>query len=153
MKPILLMGCLLLAIGSNAQKFKTKEHIAPAVLMFLAGAADGLNQTINYRYAGFKKAFPKANDQYWYPAFSFARKYKDGDRTKGAAFPGSTGPLVFVTDGHHLTRFAEKLFIAGAVGITFTHEKKNWKMYVIQALGYWGMNRIGFCTVYNTLKN
>ncbi len=156
MKSILLTGLLLSAIFGNSQnpyKFKAKEHIAPVTLMFLAGAADGLNQVINYRYAGFKKAFPHANDQYWYPAFSFKNKYQNGDRTQGAAFPGSTGALVFVTDGHHLTRFAEKLFIAGAVSITFTQERKNWKVYVLQALGYWGANRLGFCTVYNTLKN
>lgn len=137
----------------NAQKFKTKEHIAPIALMFLAGAADGLNQAISHNYAGFKKHFPNANDKYWSPQLSFENKYKNRDREQGAAFPGSTGVFVFTTDGYHLTRFTEKLFISGAVGITFTHEKKNWKLYVLQALGYWAANRIGFCAVYNTLKN
>src|SRR5438132_10256844 len=52
---------------STRYVFRLKEHVAPAVLMFLAGTADGLNQVVSYRYAAFKKAFPQAHDYFWSP--------------------------------------------------------------------------------------
>lgn len=155
MRTLLITGLLLSAIFSKGQagyKFKVKEHIAPVALMFLAGASDGLNQSITWNYKGFKKHFPNANNSYWSPQMSYLRKYKNGDKTQGERFLGSAGPLVFVTDGYHFTRFTEKLFIAGALTIKITQQKKNWKVYIFEGLGYWMVNRLGFCAVYNTLK-
>ncbi|MES1216893.1 MAG: hypothetical protein ABUT20_15365 [Bacteroidota bacterium] len=130
-------------------KFKPKEHIAPATLFFLAGAADGLNQVISHQYPKFKKAFPDANDRYWSPAISFMNKYKNRDPSQGEKFPGSKTVFVFTTDAYHLTRFTEHLFLAGAVAVKFSQQKKKWYWYVAEMAGYWLVNRAGFALVYN----
>lgn len=133
-------------------KFKPKQHIAPAVLVFLAGASDGLNQVLAYQYQSFKKAFPGANDRYWSKEISFLNKYKNNDPAQGPKFFGSTGPLVFLTDGYHLTRFTERLFLAGAFAVKIGQDKKKWYYYIAEAVGYWLVNRVGFCAVYNQFK-
>src|SRR5690606_3209790 len=80
-------------------------------LAFVAGFSDGVNQTINYHYSQFKAVFPGARDQYWNPAISWENKYaKNSDGTVNVdyeAFPFSTNIAVFVTDGHHVTRFGD----------------------------------------------
>src|SRR5687767_1045141 len=47
-------------------------------LVFISGAAKGFNEALQYQYNGFETFFPKANDQWFYPAFSFRNKYKEG---------------------------------------------------------------------------
>lgn len=126
-----------------------KREILPLSLVFLAGAADGLNQSITYQYNNFKKVFPNANDQFWSPQLSFTNKYKNHDPLQGAAFPGSKGPFVFLTDGYHLTRFGERLFLAGALSLKITGRKQKWYFYVLQGMIYWVTNRAGFCLIYN----
>jgi len=135
---------------SYKYEFRVREHVAPAVLMFLAGAADGLNQAISYRYSSFKKAFPGVNDVFWSPKISYRNKYKNHDPTQGAKFFGSTSFLVWTTDGYHATRFAEHLFMVGAVTVKLTQQRKKWYYYVAEAAGYWVINRAGFAVVYNS---
>src|SRR5688572_23456133 len=74
-------------------------------LIFLAGAAKGFNEGLQYQYNGFASFFPEANKQWFYPGFSFRNKYKDRDPSKGARFPFSTSLLVMVTDQYHLNNF------------------------------------------------
>jgi hypothetical protein len=131
-------------------KFRLKEHIAPAVLMFLAGAADGLNQVVSYKYFAFKKAFPGANNIFWSPQLSFRNKYKNRDPAQGEKFFGSTTFLVWTTDAYHSTRFAEHLFMVGAVAVKITQQKRKWYYYLAEAAGYWIVNRVGFAVVYNS---
>jgi hypothetical protein len=132
---------------------KITNYAITGSMMFLSGAADGLNQALMYQYDGFKKMFPHSNDQFWKPAMSGANKYKNGDPAQGAKFPGSRTWLVFLTDGYHLTRFIDHLFMTGAVALKIsTCEKKRWYVYVIEAAAYWLVNRAGFCIVYNRLK-
>jgi hypothetical protein len=131
-------------------QFKLKQHIAPAVMMLFAGAADGLNQVISFKYEAFKKKFPGVNNTYWYPKISYRNKYKDHDPQKGAKFFGSTTFLVWTTDAYHSTRFAEHLFMVGAVAVKFTQQKKKWYYYLAEAAGYWIVNRAGFAVVYNS---
>jgi hypothetical protein len=50
-------------------------------------------------------------------AFSDHRKYKGSNKMRGPAFPGSTGPLVFLTDGYHLFQFLSWRCIYGAVAL------------------------------------
>lgn len=152
---VLLIITALLLINSDCDaqyKLKIKEHLLPASLVLLAGASDGLNQVLAYQYPSFKKAFPKSNDQYWSKEISFKNKYKNGDPKQGAKFPGSTGPLVFLTDGYHLTRFTERLFLSGAFAVKVGQSKKKWYWYLAEAAGYWLVNRVGFCLVYNQFK-
>lgn len=129
---------------------RIKNYAVTGTLMLFSGAADGVNQALMYQYPGFKKVFPNANDHFWKPAMSGANKYKNGDPNQGARFPGSKTWLVFVTDGYHLTRFADHLFMSGAIAFKIAgYEKKKWYKYLMEAAGYWLVNRVGFCLTYN----
>lgn len=139
----LLTFCNLLV----AQKINWKKHILPTSLSFTAGASDGLNQVLQYRYKSFEKAFPNANDQYWNPKYSWKNKYKEG--TREPKHPGSCTWLVWTTDGYHATRFVSNLFNAGAVAFTVSSDKKKWYIYIIEICSYWLINRAGFAIVYN----
>ena len=135
------------------RKKRITNYAITGSMMFLSGAADGLKQALMYQYDGFKKVFPHSNDQFWKPSLSGANKYKNGDPKEGAKFPGSRTWLVFLTDGYHLTRFIDHLFMTGAVTVKISGcEKKKWYAYLLEAAGYWLVNRAGFCVVYNRLK-
>ena len=135
------------------RKKRTTNYVITGTLVFLAGACDGVNQALQYQYDPFKKVFPNANDQFWKPSMSGANKYKNGDPSQGAKFPGSTTCFVFLTDGYHLTRFANHLLWSGAIAIKLScYEKKKWYYYLMEAAGYWIVNRVGFCVVYNQFK-
>lgn len=135
------------------RKKRTTNYIVTGSLFMMAGAADGVNQALQFQYPGFKKVFPNANDQFWKPSLSGANKYKNGDPSQGARYPGSRTWLVFTTDGYHLTRFADHLFMSGAVAFKIVgNEKKRWYVYVAEAAGYWLVNRAGFCITYNRFK-
>jgi hypothetical protein len=135
------------------KKKRVTNYAVTGTMAFLAGASDGINQVLMYHYGAFKKVFPEANDHYWKPSVSGANKYKNGDPMQGAAFPGSTTWLVFTTDGYHLTRFMNHLLMAGAVTFKITgYEKKKWYVYVLEAAGYWAVNRVGFCFTYNQFR-
>jgi hypothetical protein len=134
----------------DLKRKRIRNYLFTGSLVFLSGAADGINQALQFRYDGFKRVFPHANDHFWKPALSCDNKYKNRDPGQGPKFPGSRTWLVFVTDGYHLTRFADHLFMAGAVSVKIAgYEKKKWYKYVIEAVGYWVVNRAGFCLVYN----
>jgi hypothetical protein len=129
---------------------KIANYAITSGLVLLAGASDGVNQAIMYQYGGFKRAFPGANDKFWKPALSGANKYKNGDPRQGARFPGSRTWLVFLTDGYHLTRFADHLFMSGAIAVKISgYQKKKWYIYAVETVGYWLINRAGFCLTYN----
>jgi hypothetical protein len=136
--------------SSGKYKFRLKEHIAAAALMFMAGASDGFNQVVSYKYFAFKKAFPKVNDVFWSPQVSFRNKYKHHDPAQGEKFFGSTSFLVWTTDAYHASRFAEHLFMAGTVAVKISQQKKKWYYYIAEAAGYWIVNRAGFAVVYNS---
>jgi hypothetical protein len=134
------------------RKKRLKNYAITGTMVLLAGASDGINQALQFQYPGFKKAFPGANDKYWKPSLSGANKYKNGDPEQGAKFPGSRTYLVFLTDGYHLTRFADHLFMTGALAVKISgFEKKKWYAYIIEAASYWLINRVGFCLTYDRL--
>lgn len=146
---ILFFGLLFTGRGQKLD-FRLKSQAVPLSLVFLAGAADGLNNVLSFKWNSFKKAFPTANTHYWWPSSSYANKWKGGKRENGERFFGSSTVFVAVSDGWHLTRFTEHLFLAGALGIKIGQGKKNWKQYAIEAVSYWAANRLGFCAVYNS---
>lgn len=129
-----------------------KSDIAPLALVFLAGAADGLNNVISFKWHSFKKAFPEANTHYWWPSSSYSNKWENGKRENGERFFGSSTIFVAASDGWHLTRGFEHLFLSGALAIKIGQGKKNWKQYAVEAIGYWITNRVGFCAVFNSFK-
>ncbi len=144
---------MLFIIGAFCMKscaqFKAKEHIAPAALVFVSGMADGLNQALQFRYDGFKRVFPKANDKWYNPAISWRNKYKNGDPSQGAKYFGSTSFLVGGTDAYHATRTVSNALNATAIVIKLNDGKKKLWVYVAEIFVYWGINRVGFSLVYN----
>jgi hypothetical protein len=111
-------ACYSQPLTEESKKLRKKRitnYVVTGSMVFLSGAADGVNQALMYQYGGFKKVFPHANDHFWKPSVSGANKYKNGDPGQGAAFPGSCTWLVFMTDGYHLTRFADHFFMSGAL--------------------------------------
>ena len=146
---IILWGLLLISLAGQSQR-KKNNYLLTGGLALLAGASDGLNQALQFRYAGFKRVFPKANDQFWNPAISWKNKYQNGDPAQGEKFPLSKSVLVFTTDGYHLTRFISNLSTAAAFTVKICwSEKKKWYVYILEGVGYWIVNRAGFALVYN----
>ncbi len=132
--------------------FRAYKYTMP--LAFLSGACDGLNQSLHFRYAGFKKRFPGARDQFWRPDISWQNKYaKTPDNqilTDYEAFPFSTTLLVFATDGHHLSRAGDHLFMLGAVTLNIG-EKKVWYQYVIDFTAGFIARSAGFNLMYGVV--
>lgn len=110
-----------------------KDYIPSTSLMFLAGAADGTVEALQYRYYRFEQIFPTANDQFWNPQLSWRNKYKNGDPALGPKHVGSTTWLVWTTDGYHMIRHAKFTFITGALIFKFGEKKKRWYKYLIDA--------------------
>jgi hypothetical protein len=121
-------------------------------LMVLAGAAKGFNETLQFNYAGFHSVFPKANPYWFYPAFSFKNKYKDGDPAKGAKFPLSTSVLVMFTDQYHLNNFIQKSAMTAALVIKIGEKRKPLRHYLYDILYYTACYQLGFGSIYYPLK-
>lgn len=138
-----LLACILLAAlavfspalckSLHAQQFKLKEHIAPAILVFVAGTAEGVMDGLQFHYDG--------NHPFWQPDISWRNKYKGGDPANGKTFAGKY--FVAATDGWHLMKLTRNaaLFTAFTLKIG---EKKKWWVYVAEGACYWVVNRIGF---------
>ena len=121
-------------------------------LIFLAGAARGFNEGLQFQYNGFAKIFPDANKQWFYPAHSFRNKYKDGDPAKGPKFPLSTTVLVFLTDQYHLNNFIQRASITGALVIKLGEGKRPLKHYLLDFAYYTVCYQAGFHSVYTPIR-
>lgn len=122
-------------------------------LVMLAGAAKGLNETLEFNWKGFFDVFPKANPQWFWPQQSFKNKYKDGDPDKGAKFPLSTSALVFLTDQYHLDNFIQRGALTAALVIKIGEGKKPFRHYLFDALYYTAAYQLGFGGVYYYFKS
>lgn len=120
-------------------------------LLFTSGAAKGFNEALQFNYFGFEDIFPKANDQWFYPAFSFKNKYKDGDPAKGPKFPLSTSVLVMFTDQYHLNNFIQRAALTAAVVIKIGERKKPFRHYLFDVLYYTACYQAGFHAIYNPI--
>jgi len=142
------------AISDDIKIDKTKRwrldgnKILTGGLIFTAGAAKGFNEALQFNYYGFEDIFPKANDQWFYPAMSFKNKYKDGDPEKGPKFPFSTSLLVMFTDQYHLNNFIQRAAITGALVIKIGEGKKPFRHYLFDALYYTACYQAGFHSIY-----
>ena len=129
-----------------------KNHVITGALMFLAGAAKGFNESLQFNYKGFSNIFPKANKFWFDPVFSFKNKYKDHDPTKGAAFPMSTSVLVMFTDQFHLNNFIQRASMTAALVIKIGDGRKPFKHYLFDALFYTAAYQAGFGSIYYPIK-
>lgn len=118
------------------QKFKIKPYIAPAVCVFIAGVAEGCMDVLQFHYGYFKKKFPNANDQFWYPDISWQNR-------RGKYFP-------FVRDGWHLLKTVNHGFYTATIVLNIG-QKTKWYWYVVKGVAYWAVNRAGFHLTYNII--
>jgi hypothetical protein len=132
-------------------KFDRNRRLTGGLIM-LAGLAKGFNEAIQYKYNGFEEFFPKANDQWFYPTFSYKNKYKDGDPTKGPRFPLSTSVLVMFTDQYHLNNFIQKSALTAALVLKIGNGKKPLKHYLLDLLYYTACYQAGFHAVYQPIS-
>ena len=123
------------------QKYQWNKQIAPAILVFVSGTAEGVMDHLQFHY-------DKPN-QFWNPSISWRNKYKGGDPVNGKTFAGKY--FVAATDGWHMMKFARNATIFTAFTLK-VGEKKKWWFYVAEGAGYWLVNRAGFNLTYNTLK-
>ena len=98
--------------------FQFKSEQPTLALLFLSGAANGLEDVLQFHYADFRQVHPNANEQWWNPELSWRNKYKNGDPAQGRRFPGSTSVLVATTDAWHLAKATRLLFMATALAIS-----------------------------------
>lgn len=122
----------------------TKNMIWTGGLVFTAGAAKGFNEALQYKYNGFEEIFPRANDQWFYPTFSYNNKYKDNDPSKGPKFPLSNSLLVMFTDQYHLNNFIHYAALSAALVIKIGDKKRPLKHYIFDALYYTACYQLGF---------
>lgn len=137
---------MALSLSSGAQ---FKKHIVPGVLVFASGCFEGMMDVLQYRYDGFKRTFPKSNDQFFDPRISWQNKYKDRDPQKGKTFAGNY--LVGSTDAWHGFKSLRNATNFSAFAIRVTAKKRKWHQYVKEALVYWAVNRAGFTLIYKTV--
>lgn len=136
--------CALLPSVLWGQLF-TKNDIAPLTCTFVAGAADGLAETLRYHYPQFKAIHPNANDQYWNPSLGWKNKYMDYDNDDlRERFLFSSTALVSLTDGFHMTRMVRNTGIKAAIvfkigeKITWRSAAKDMVLYsVAYGAGFW----------------
>lgn len=140
--PFILISTLVYGQDSTKYKFRVKEHILPASLIFVAGALEGVQDHLAFHN--------RSNHPFW-GQNSYLNKYKDRDPSKGKTFRGKY--LVFTTDGFHLMKFSKNLFTMGAVATKISLSgKKRWHIYILEGLAYWAVNRLSFNITYNAFK-
>ncbi|MEP7129392.1 MAG: hypothetical protein ABI729_11010 [Chitinophagales bacterium] len=132
---------------SKKWKFDSNKRITGALLL-TAGLAKGFNEGLQYKYNGFEEIFPKANDQWFYPTFSYNNKFKDNDPTKGPKFPLSTSALVMFTDQYHLNNFIHRAALTAALIIKIGDGKRPLKHYVYDVLYYTACYQVGFQAIH-----
>jgi len=126
----------------DKEKFKLNPYIPPAVLIFVAGAFEGVQDHL---------AFHSTSNHPFFGQDSWKNKYIDKDPSKGKTFRGKY--LVFTTDGFHAAKWGKNLFTMGAiVSHVSIGGKKRWHQYVLEGLAYWAINRISFNITYQALQ-
>ncbi len=130
----------------------TKNRYITGGLVFLSGAAKGFNEALQFQYNGFESFFPKANDQWFYPSFSFKNKYKQGDPQKGPRFPLSTSVLVMLTDQYHLNNFIQRTSLTAALVVKIGEGKKPLLHYLFDVLYYTLCYQGGFHAIYTPIQ-
>jgi hypothetical protein len=98
-------------------------------MIFVSGALDGLSETLIWHYPAFQRVHPNADPLYWNPYQSWRNKYRNGDPSQGAAFPGSTTWLAWSTDGYHASRTGSRFFLFGSITISVFEKKRKWWTY------------------------
>lgn len=118
---------------------------------YVSGFAEGMQDAISFHYNDFKGVHPSVNDQFWNPEISWKNKWKNGDKSQGEKFFGSSSFLVWTADAWHGLKAINRVGTIGASIIIPIGTKKKWTYYAKElAIGYL-INRAGFYTSYNLI--
>ncbi len=148
---------MLINISVQAQEYCYQERISwridgnkilTGALAFISGSAKGFNETLQFRYAQFQKAFPGAGRQWFDPRVSWRNKYRDGDPDHGSKYFLSTSLLVMFTDQYHLNNFIQRACLTGALVIKLGDEKKPLIHYLFDLFYYSACYQAGFIATY-----
>ena len=137
-----LLFILLCSQTTNAQIF-TKSDIPKMSLCLVAGASDGVHETLWYHYDHFKRVHPNANDDYWNPYISSNQMNNSTlwSRTYGRAF----------IDGNHTTRFIDRNCMLTAVVLSGVTNRDEWWWYVVDFVKYFAARSVGFAITYKLI--
>jgi len=148
---LLLASLTLQAQEKSKDKLKwkiDKNKIITGSLIFVAGGAKGVNETLQFNYKIFEKTFPGANKQWFDPKVSWRNKYEGGNPDNGAKYFLSTSVFVMFTDQYHLNNFIQKTAIMSALVIKIGEPKKPFRHYVYDLLWYTMCYQAGFAAAY-----
>ncbi|MFN8291487.1 MAG: hypothetical protein U0U70_14615 [Chitinophagaceae bacterium] len=126
----------------------TSNHLWTGGLVFMAGAAKGFNETLQFHWKEFKRQFPSANPHWFNPMVSWKNKYKNGDPAAGPKSFLSTSVLIMFTDQYHLNNFLIRMSWASALVIKIGEKKKPFRQYLWDFLYYSACNFAGFASTY-----
>lgn len=127
-------------------------RIVPAGMHFMAGASNGLLQTLLFHYDRFEARHPDARRQFWDPSVSWENKYKrnpDGTLKQPLepAFWLSRTALAWYTDGYHATGTMQYAFTTVGIVIDF-NRRQHWLHYLFDAIVYTCARNAGFHAAY-----
>ena len=94
--------------------------IAAFFFFAIAGAFDGLAETLKFHTERFFHIFKKANRRYWDISVSWQNKYKNGLSVNGEKFWQSSRAFVALTDGYHLARLVRNNMVIVAAMLFFS---------------------------------
>lgn len=111
------------------------------VFTIIAGVAYAYNQVARHYYKNFAKKHPGHNELFWGPE-QWRNKWKNGDKSQGERFWGSSRWFVVFTDAHHLTMWVYTLcWWLAATAITMATLgifKPIWYLPLV----YWGVGTV-----------
>lgn len=92
------------------------------VLIMIAGVCNSIMDTLQFHYGA--SCFSNLNPFFWDPKESWKNKWKNGDRSQGEKFFGSSTFLVCFTDAWHL--FQTFMLLCFSFAIVLYSPMVNW---------------------------
>lgn len=109
---------------------------------FLAGFCEGFMDWLLFKY--------EEPHSFWNPNLSWPNKWKNGDRSQGERFWGSSRWFVFMTDGWHLLKFVRNMFVILGVYLVLLNFMSWWQALMC-VLIFRGLYALGFYLSYERL--
>lgn len=93
----------------------------------LAGIAKAVSDKIQFHFE--RSIFADQESYFWNPAESWRNKWKNGNRSEGEAFLGSSTIFVWVTDAWHLfNTFRIIMYVAAVFAALLIDIKPDWML-------------------------
>lgn len=124
-----------------------QQFILPAILMLLAGMAEGFFHASIFHTDKVIRKWG-LNQKWWDYRISYMNKYKNGKETfRGKYF-------TFTTDSIHLFNFINHLctFSCLSILVSLNYENYLWWHYTLVGISFWAINRIGFNIIWKLFK-